>query len=673
MYHFWRQNPLFRPALFLIAGILLYDFFAWSFVWIGILVFANALSKIWMNRGAWRRVQFFIPSVFLLLGACLHAGHKKEMASIHEENTFTAILQSEPKIKPTFVSFEAKLQAYDSSRHALKNLQETIQIQIKNDHLAENLLPGDILLFKGNLRPMKGPANPSTFNYSTFMARKEIFAQVWIDSGSWTKLQEQKNLKRFAVVSRNQVLRIIDAHISSSENRAILKALLTGYTQELIPEIREVYAKSGTMHMLAVSGMHVGILLLLLSQSLRWVRNSLLKNTLLIFLLWLFALFTGLSPSVMRAASMCSLYLLAEALGREHRSWNAVAFALIVLLVWDTNYLFIAGFQLSFLALSGILLIHQSGPPPKGIKDKLSAWFKTYLAISLAAQLATSPIALFYFHQFPLYFLLGNLLIVPLAAPLMYGGIFLLLFHQIAFIAKPLAWILEQLLSLTHWLASTISQLPYSSIPIDSVNHTHVLLSYALFICLILRIKLNRNGPIISALVVLCLAMMGFVYTEHKAQQQSGLIIYSNKSITTMDYYQGGNFKQLGPHDSQLAESKKVFRSEHHIHQLDSFSLQLKPWGRSIIIDSLRVLCLDSDQKWTFPKSSIKTLLVLEKDAQGELHALMDSLNFCTIVLAGNLNWKSRKHWQKQADSLGVLLYDIREKGAFELKNGYTR
>jgi len=586
---------------------------------------------------------------------------------------FALELLSEPKIKDERVSMEAEVLHYDSLQASFKRGNQKTQLSVKDDVSARNLLPGDVLLLNGDIRPISSPQNPTSFDYASFMGRKDIYTQVWIDSGSWTKLSEQPGLKRFAVQCRNSILTTIDMHISSVENRAILKALLTGYSQELIPEIREVYAKSGTMHMLAVSGMHVGILLLLLSQSLRWIRNSVLKNALLILLLWAFALFTGLSPSVMRAVSMCSLYLLAEALQREHRSWNAIAFALIVLLVWDSQLLFNAGFQLSFLALSGILLVNQSPSRSKSRKQKVIHWFRAYLQISIAAQLATAPIAMFYFHQFPLYFLLGNLLIVPLAAPLMYGGISMLLANQISWLAKPVSWLLDHLLSLTHWLATQLSSLPNAAVPIESLDISAVLLCYGLLLCFVLRIKLNHTEPIFTGILLTCLFVSWQGYEELTMKNQAGIIIYSSKSSTPMDFHQGNRVLLFNAHDSSIQESRKVFYRQKSISQFDTAKQDPHNWGSSVVIDSTRYLFYQSETPCSFPKSSLKTVLILEKDAHGSLPVLLDSLNFCNIVLARNLSWKSRKHWQKQADSLRLSLYDIRTEGAFELNYGSTR
>lgn len=654
-------------------GILLAEFDIRTKFWLGLLISANLLAIPGMRKGSWKRINFFIPSLFIIAGTLLHGKQAETTVRRSQDNSFLTEIISEPKIKTDHISVEAELLVYDSAFESFQAANQKIQLIIKEDASAENLLPGDLLLINGSIRPIKSAPNPSSFDYGAYMGRKGIYAQAWIDSGSWTKLTEHSGIKRFAVQCRNTILDRIDRHITSQENRAILKALLTGYNQELVPEIREVYAKSGTMHMLAVSGMHVGILLLLLSSSLSWLLNRAIKNALLILLLWLFALFTGLSPSVMRAASMCSLYLLAEALQREHKTWNALAFALIVLLVWDANMLFNAGFQLSFLALSGILLIQKSPSKAKTWKQKVKYWLMAYLKVSIAAQLATAPIALFYFHQFPLYFLLGNLLIVPLAAPLMYGGIFLLLFSELSWLANPIAWLLDLLLSLTHWLASQLSNLPYAAIPVESMQSASVLLLYALLICLVLRSKLKRNRPVLVGIGLLCIFILWQGIEDLNRTKQSGLIIYSSAIGTPMDYYRGTQVSMIHAEDSTLRESRKVFYTQHQLEVCDTLNLVTHSWGYSLLIDSTRILFYQSNTPCLFPKSTLQTLLVLEKEAQGDLTVLLDSLNFCNIVLAKNLSWKARKHWMEQADSLGVSLYDIHSEGAFKLDYGSTR
>lgn len=669
MYHFWRQNPLFRPALAFAVGIILYELRAWEISWLLPLLLLLSGQLLWQRFDPWKRISSFIPAIFLLLGALFHSWQADWEKMEETEKHYLLEISSEPVEKDNSSHCEARILFYDSLGKAVKTKAIRAKILFREDSLAGDLLPGDQILVSGKIKKISPPLNPNTFDYAAFMERKGIFYQMSVSPIDWKLYEQKTSLLRLAILWRNKALAIYDKWLDDAENKAIIKALICGYVQELVPDIRDVYVKSGTMHMLSVSGMHVGILLIILGRTLFWLRNPLAKNLVLILLLWAYALLTGLAPSVMRAVSMCTLFLIGESIHKKHSSWNSVAFALLILLAWDTQFLFNAGFQLSFLALSGILLVSGVNAPPSGNwKDKVKNWFRSYLAISLAAQLATSPIAIYYFHQFPIYFLIGNLLLVPLAAPMMYVGLLLLLLDQVPFLSDCCAGLLDLLLGLCQYVAKAIAELPGASLGNIQWDLLFVLALYALIIGIVLKIKIQQSRGIFIGLVLLCVAVAVSIFREHDQKIQSGIIVYSLYGKSACDLYAGKHAIYLGDSldEMEIRYSLQPFRDTREFVPIIPTNEFHYPWGSSLCMDSFRILRIWAKGNLELPASSIPTLLILEKDADCTAAPLFDSVNFCNIVLAGDLNWKTRRYWLEQSKSYLVPVHDIKEDGAFQ-------
>lgn len=668
MYHFWRQNPLFRPALAFALGILLYDVSGWNLFWVVPMVLIIPGQLIWQRFASWKRVSGFIPGIFLFSGALFHSCQPHSEKMDQDEKCYLLEIRSELAHKENSFHCEAQILLNDSFGIAVKTSPARIKVMFRDDSLAGRLLPGDRILGSGRLKKISPPLNPNTFDYAAFMERKGIYYQMGFSSSDWTLYDQKTTLLRLAIQWRNRALRIYDKRIADVENKAIIKALICGYVQELVPEIRDVYVKSGTMHMLSVSGMHVGILLIILGRSLFWLRNPLAKNLVLILFLWAYALLTGLSPSVMRAVSMCTLYLIGESIHKKHSSWNSVAFALLILLAWNTQFLFSAGFQLSFLALSGILLVSgMDRPPSANRKDKIKNWLKSYLAVSFAAQLATFPIAIYYFHQFPVYFLIGNLLIVPLAAPMMYVGLLLLFVDQIPLLSDFCATILDQLLGLCQLIALEIAELPGASMGDLHWDLLFVLAVYALMLGFVLKLKIQQSRGIFVGLLLLCGAVSGAIHDDQKQKNQCGIIVYSLHGKTACDLYSGNQVLYFGDslEEKEFQNAVQPFRKARNLQAIPSID-NTYPWGMSLLTDSLRIVRIWTSGNWQLPPSTLPTLLILEKDAECPRAALFDSINFCNIVLAGDLSWKSRKSCLEQLKNAAIPLHDIREQGAFQ-------
>jgi len=274
----------------------------------------------------------------------------------------------------------------------------------------------------------------------------------------------------------------------NDEQYAVLAAMTLGDKSALTKELRETYSVAGASHILALSGLHLGIVYMLLTMLTLGRRRHWLSQILVVLGIWAFALLTGLSVSVVRSASMISLYALFSLGGRQRSSLNLLCFTAIVMLIANPSTLFDIGFQLSFLSVLAILLfmpLFDSFKPPVVERHLALRWLWGMIAVSLSAQLGVAPLIAYYFGRFSSYFLLTNFIVVPLATIILYGALLVII---VPAVGSVLAWVVQGLNSALNWL----SQLPGASIDGLYPSVIQIVLIYALVLLFYVFLQLIR-------------------------------------------------------------------------------------------------------------------------------------------------------------------------------------
>jgi competence protein ComEC len=395
------------------------------------------------------------------------------------------------------------------------------------------LKPGDVVWVNKVPERIPPPSFPNEFDYQNFLAKKGIhFRQL-------TK-KEILRIDSTAIENPGFVLdrighslaQVINDKIGRPESRQIALALLLGKKDSLDKEIREAYSETGTMHILAVSGLHVGIIYAILLLPIRGFKRegtiTFFYLILVIFIIWLYALLTGFSPSVVRASTMFSLMTFGQLRRRKSSIWNILAFSAIITLIVNPDVIFDIGFQLSYVAVAGIvgiqpLIVHWWLP-----KSPILEYFWQLAAVSLAAQLVTFPLSVLYFHQFPSYFLLANLLIVPLAFLIMSVGVPFLVFGQMPVFGEALAWLLDFLIYIQNELTFLIQNLPGGKIERLTISISGVVLVWGLLI-LWGNWELGNRKKLIGIGIILFVVWKGEHLVKEILRPEHELILFKNQ------------------------------------------------------------------------------------------------------------------------------------------------
>jgi competence protein ComEC len=329
---------------------------------------------------------------------------------------------------------------------------------------------GDRLLIKGTPNQLQPPANPNEFDFKRFLSFRNIYHQQFVlsDQIRFIDHAERKGFIYYSHRVRAWATDVIRKNIPGQQEQSIAMALVLGVTEGIDTDLQSAYAASGAMHVLAVSGLHVGIIygiiLVLLRPLNRYSWSRWVVAGISILLLWSFAFVTGLSPSVLRAVTMFSFIALARPLGWHSNIYNTLAASAFVLLIYNPYLIMSVGFQLSYLAVIGIVYLQRPIYNLLEIDNRVGDWVWQITCVSIAAQIATFSLGMLYFHQFPVYFLVSNLFVIPLSTLVLISGIVLLVVSGWSALAGIIGAGLQQLIKLLNWLVFKTEEMPFSLI-----------------------------------------------------------------------------------------------------------------------------------------------------------------------------------------------------------------
>ncbi len=391
---------------------------------------------------------------------------------------------------------------------------------------------GDVLLIQGSPRVVPGPANPGQFDYQRYLSWRNIFHQHFIRSGEAQLVGHDppSAILDYSIKVRIWALSILERHIAGDRELAIAQALVLGVTEDLDNELTGAYAASGAMHVLAVSGLHVGILYMIIAILLKPLNRTAGGKWIFMLvsmcMLWGYACVTGLSPSVLRAVAMFSFFALARPLNYRTNIFNTLASSAFCLLLYDPFLIASVGFQLSYLAVIGIVWLHpmlyRLWEPESRVWDEV--W--KISAVSIAAQLITTPLTLFYFHQFPNYFLFANLFIIPLSTAVLAGGLALLAVGWLEPVAAIVGWVENLAITFLNYLVFKVQQLPYAVRSDIQISMLQCLFLTGSIVTLMLFFQLRNRKYLIASWI--CILGFGIdSWYQHTRLSGCRLVVYS--------------------------------------------------------------------------------------------------------------------------------------------------
>ncbi len=467
---------------------------------------------------------------------------------------------------------------------------------------------GDLLLLPNQLKEIEGPTNPGQFNFKQYASIKRIKYQCRMMKNNWKILQANED---FSILNESKKLR---DHLLESFHRAgihgqeyaVLSALVLGYDDEINKEIMTAFSASGTLHILSVSGMHVGIVFTALAFLFKKMENKkgwwLVRLIAMILIIWFYSILTGLSPSVIRSAMMFSFILLGKSMNRNSNIYNTLAASILVICVtFDPLLLFEPGFQLSYFAVAGIAFIY---PPISRWfyfrnKFKSSVW--SLIAVSIAAQLATFPISLYYFHQFPNYFIPANLIIIPISTVAIFGGLAIFFISPVEWLLLKAGYCMNKLVMFLNYLALQIKQLPFAVsedlyLSFSEMVILDLIIFFLIFYFLEKSVLRLRYAIVFTMIFVALKSISAFENSSRKV-----IVVYSTKKLPVYEIISGRNtylyyFSQDSLKARKLSDDMHAFYKLNKIERIE-FDLNDKAnlvYGKYLVAGTVTFPIIDS-------------------------------------------------------------------------------
>lgn len=531
-----------------------------SLLFIGLNLWYTPL-KVYKIR--WLGGVLIFPILFLLgvfITTRNNELNKPHHFSKKQSQQLAVVITSEPKVKDNLVRFTAEV------RESLSNGQSTktsgsILITIK-DELAKNLFYGEELLIPAKYAPVEPPYNPGEFNYKKYLANKNEHYQAFLYPRQYKIITAGQGnpVIAYALLTRQNLVDKLKQNMQDTTAIAVASTLILGYKADLSNDVLQAYSKTGTIHILSVSGGHVAIIYLLLGWALSFLdgykRGKICKAVLIIALIWVYALLTGFSPAVCRAAVMISLVISGKTYSRYINTLNLLAASAFALLLYDPFLLTDVGFQLSYLAVGGLVVLQPIVYKWFSFKNSMADKLWLACSVSIAAQVITFPLSAYYFHQFPVYFLVSNLLIIIPVSIIMYSGLLLLVLPQIPYISKALGYVLEHTILLMNKALAIIEHSPYAGINKIWLSKPEYLLLYGIIIMVFYFLYDKKKRFIAVALACTLLFSISISLKKFSADNTQSITFLSLRKHTGIILKNGSSGLIL----SDLPEDDKNFQ-----------------------------------------------------------------------------------------------------------------
>ncbi len=546
---------------------------------------------------------------------------------------------------------------------------------------ALDLCYGDFIGFAIPLEEVAPPKNPLEFDYKKYLERHGVNWSVYLKSGDWhpTGVRQVNPIFDFAYRFRQRLLLALQQSGITDDEFGVGAAILLGYDESLPAQVRQNYVAAGSMHILCVSGMHVGIIYLLASFLLgllgKGKRTRYFNKIILLLLIWCYALITGLSPSIMRSALMISFMIFGELLHRKGFALNSIAASAFILLLLNPNNLYAMGFQLSYGAVLGIVLLQKPIYNLLYIKNKFldRAWEIT--AVSVAAQIATMPFTVYYFNQFTPYFWLSNLLMTPLSFVVILTGMLLLMVSWVPWVSLAVGKLVWLCLHVMNGLVAGIEQLPLSLVKGLYMSDFQFGLSLLLLLLLWLFVNLKRKRMVLEMLLVAVVFTLSLAWRSQQLSHQSQVIVYSLRNHTAISVIDG--FDQLLLCDegllrepSSIDYSMKGYWAERQLpmnprcHTLsEDFTDDLAVKRQQLISAHGRLLALwdpANSQGDGHLRLSVDFVLVREKQ-KPDMKRMSSVFRVGTLLIDGSVPEYLAAQWMQQAEALDIPCRNLRD------------
>ncbi|MFS4468569.1 ComEC/Rec2 family competence protein [Maribacter sp. 2210JD10-5] len=539
-----------------------------------------------------------------------------------------------------------------------------VLLSLPLDTLKQDLNVDDEIITFTGIEKLNAPLNPHQFDYKSYLSKLGVYHQIRLNAKHYLKKENpSRTLLGIAAQTRNHIIQKLKQYDFGADELAVIQALLLGQRNDISNKTYSDYKDAGAVHILALSGLHIGVLLLIINFLLRPLeylpKGKVVKLILTLIFLWGFAFVAGLSPSIIRACTMFTFIAYALYLNRPSNNFNILSLSILFILLFiDPNLLFQVGFQMSYAAVFVIFWMYPLLQKFWFPKNKIIRYFWQLLSVSIAAQLGVLPISLFYFHQFPSLFFVSNLLIVPFLGLILGSGIVVIVLALLDSLPNWIVFVFDKIIAtmnrIIEWVAAQEAFI-FRAISLDGIQ-----LCFSYLIIITLAFMLSRSTFKRMALFLICL--IGFqswtFYLAHVSSTKQEVIVPHVTKNSIILNRNGTHLEILSNHQT----TPNNFVQDYEIgERIDSISI--KPLANGYRFKNESILILDSTG--IYSKEHRYNSILITQSPKLNLDRLIESVAPKVIIVDGS-NYKSYiKRWRATCLKQKIPFHYTGEKGAY--------
>ena len=688
----WKKAPFIRILLPFLIGIIAQYYLVGSLF--QILCFTAIVAFLYFifsviplaYRYSFQWIQGLMLSTILLCAGMLTVWQKDIRNNInwygqlYNDSSTLIVKINEPLVEKD-KSYKAEGEVETVANNGInKSTTGKLLIYFSKENITQLPKYGDKILITGGLQIIKNAGNPGGFDYSRYMAFQQTFYQVFLKPNKFELLNvnSQNRLYAFIYNARSYVISVLQQFVKGDKKvTGIAEALLIGYKQDLDKDVVQAYSNTGVVHIIAISGMHLGLIYAVLV----WIflrlpiikRNTVIRVVVILLCLWIFSLITGGSASVLRSAVMFTCILIGKEFFKQASIYNSLATSAFLLLCYDPFLLWDVGFQLSYCAVIGIVWLQKPVQNLFYAKNTYLRYLWQLCSVTIAAQVLTLPICIYYFHQIPTLFLLTNLICVPLSTLILFAEILLIVVSPFPLIASAFGKFIYVLTWLMNLIIDRCNKLPLSLI--DKIYATpYTTFFLYLFVFTAVAGLLRYNKKLILGSLVFFLFFMGiWSYGKINLMQQKKIIVYNVSRHTAIDFVESGKYFFVGDDDLKkdgalqnfnLKPARVSLQISEHVGMLNSMQHSKYLWQ----FYGKKIMLIDSALSFeTLQNKILLDVLLITKNANVDIAHITSAVSpRCIVFDASNSLWKIAK-WKKQCSLLHLPCFITAEQGAFVL------
>ncbi|MCF2875285.1 MULTISPECIES: ComEC/Rec2 family competence protein [unclassified Tenacibaculum] len=661
----------FHFLLCIICGIILQYFFkVWQYNFISTgIVTISTLSILYILKRKKLRKLFSVTALllFIFIGvSTTFINNPKNYSNFYykfasKNSSIVLVIRKKLRSNKYYHKFVAQIVQVDT-----KKTTGNILLNIKKDSSSFSLKIDDRVFMKAQFKDILSPLNPYQFNYKHYLAKQYIYHQAFINKNEFKLLKDRTfSLIGLAENFRNKIQSSLNKLHFKPEERAVINALLLGERKNISRKLLESYTKAGAIHILAISGLHVGIILLILNnlfKPLEKLKYGRIATTLfVILLLWSFAFITGLSASVVRAVTMFSFLNIGKVFEKKKVIEFSIISSMFFLLLIKPLFLFDIGFQLSYLAVFGIIWIQ---PRLSTLWKPKFFFFKKFwdlFTVSIAAQISVLPISLFYFHQFPSLFIISNLIIIPCLTFILIGGILIIILASCnstpSFLINSYAFIISKMNKVIDWISNQEKFL-FQEI---SMSFYEMMFWYLILIFSFQFIISKKVNYFIYTLTTVLFLQGHLIFKKYIQENKQEVIVFHNQRKNLIGIRNGKKLQVFQSLDILNNSTKNIIKNYNTNESINK--TVITPQTNVFKFKSDTILIIDSLNIY---KLSIKnSIVILQNSPKVNLVRLISTLN-PKLIIADGSNYKSDvTRWNLTCKNKKTPFYYTGKNGAY--------